>query len=95
MCLQFTAFSFPLLRLQFTIIQWLNLKKGKVICVTSFGIYRLLSNSKAKPIMTTMRMALPMPKTYVSVIGAGVAVGTGVASGASSTVKAVTACDGQ
>ena len=43
--------------------------------------------------MTTIAAIIPMPKpiTYVSVIGAGVAVGPGVTSGASSTTKAVSA----
>ena len=35
--------------------------------------------------------AAPMPSTYVSVMGAGVADGAGVASGAFSTLMAVTA----
>ncbi len=52
--------------------------------------------------MTTSPIAMiaiidpaPMPSTYVSVIGAGVGVGAGVASGAFSTLRAVTADDGQ
>jgi hypothetical protein len=35
--------------------------------------------------------AVPMPKTYVSVIGAGVGVGGGVSAGTSSTVMPVSA----
>ena len=43
------------------------------------------------PIMTiATTAAAPMPKTYVSVIGAGIAVGAGVTTG-STTVKAVSA----
>ena len=45
--------------------------------------------------MTAISMALPMPKTYVSVIGAGVGVGAGVVAGASSTFMAVCAFDDQ
>jgi hypothetical protein len=49
-----------------------------------------------RPITTIAIMAAaPMPKTYVSVMGTGVGAGAGVASGASITVKAVTAREGQ
>ena len=37
----------------------------------------------------------PKPNTYASVIGAGVAVGAAVGCGADSTLRAVTADEGQ
>jgi len=43
--------------------------------------------------MTAISIALPMPNTYVSVIGAGVGVGGGVGGGADSTFMAVSAED--
>jgi hypothetical protein len=58
------------------------------------GAYRFLNISTTKPMMTAMSIAMPVPNTYVSVIGAGVGVGAGVAAGVSSTPMAVSANDG-
>ena len=65
------------------------------MCCCLLDVHLFLSSSRTKPMMTAMRMALPMPNTYVSVMGAGVGVGAGVAAGASSTSMNVSACDGQ
>jgi hypothetical protein len=70
-----------------------RLKKGNVDCTVSFSFHRFLSDNsiRTKPMMTAMSMALPMLKTYISVIGAGVGVGSGLAAGASFTPMAVSA----
>ena len=61
------------------------------------AVYRLLSSNsiRTNPTITAMSIALPIAKTYVSVIGAGVGVGPGVATGASNTPMAVSAYEGQ
>jgi hypothetical protein len=58
-------------------------KEGK-IRFYSFCVYFFLSNNRPK-ITTAARIAIPVPKTYVSVCGAGVGSRGGVGTGASST----------
>jgi hypothetical protein len=71
-------------------------KRGKIVLLL-FRAYRFLSISTITIVATTIAImaAVPMPNTYVSVIGAGVGVGGGVACGGSTTFMAVTADDGQ
>ena len=60
-------------------------------------IYRFLSiRITTSPIaMIAIIEPAPKPNTYASVIGAGVAVGAAVGCGADSTLRAVTADEGQ
>jgi hypothetical protein len=69
-----------------------KLKKGESE-VAFLAAYRLLSIRIIISPITIIAIiaAVPMPKTYVSVIGAGVGVGGGVSAGTSSTVMAVSA----
>ena len=70
-----------------------KLKKGKWVCAVSFGVYRFLSSRKSSS--PTAMIATIMPAVagtkYMSATDAGVGVGAGVASGASSTFTAVSA----
>jgi hypothetical protein len=93
-----TTIGFPFRVLFVALNSWLfmdELKKGKVGCAVPFGCYRFRSiRIITSPIKTiAIIAAAPMPKTYVSVIGAGVGVGAGVAAGASSTFMEVSAKD--
>jgi hypothetical protein len=75
-----------------------KLKKGeRSVAWFLSDAYRFLSIRMITMPITTIAIiaAAPIPKTYMSVIGAGVGVGAGVAAGASSTNKAVSANDGQ
>ena len=62
-------------------------KSGGRLDFVCFCVYFLPSFMRmSKPITTiAIRAAMPNPKTYVSVCGAGVGVGAGVGSGASTT----------
>ncbi len=75
------------------------LKKGEVeFCTAQLFYGRFLSINSTMTAPTTA-IATIMPATegkkYISAIDGDVGVGPGVASGAASTAKAVTACEGQ